>query len=250
MGQRTGQQRDSSTTAPAPKTTLPAAPDYEEEWQRIFFQQPVLALASLTAAAIRVAPALRTIEAEKAIYKEDVILARQNLLSSVSVGGSYNYGNLASIQLVDPKSPNQFNTFNSSRYSVGANVAVPLDRVVGRKHLINKELLQVERAESVRQEREAALRQQVLQLYQQVLLAKKVLGVHQESLVMAQVSQQLAEQSFRQGQVSMADLAAANERYTQATIARETSASHYTTAFLTLEDVVGAKISTLMTTSK
>ncbi len=250
MGQRPRQQRHPSTTAPVPKTTLSAAPDYAEEWQRIFFQQPTLALASLTAAAIRVSPAVRSIEVEKAIYGEDVILARQNILNGVSVGGSYNYGNLSSIQLVDPRAPNQFNTYSSSRYFVGANVAVPLDRVVGRKHLINKEQLQVERAESVRQERVAVLRQQVLQLYQQVLLAKKVLAVHQESLVMAQMSQQLAERSFRQGQVSMTELAAANERYTQATIARETSASQYTTAFLTLEDVVGTKISTLMTTSK
>lgn len=233
---------------PKPKSAFAPVPKpVEESWKEVFFNKPERALALLTAAAIRNSPAVRSMELEKAIYGEDLQLARLNILNGVSLGSTYSYGNLTSIQLIDPASPNQFNTFSSGRYSVGASVAVPLDRVFGRRHLIGKERLQMERAESVRREREAAVRQQVLQLYQQVLLAKKVLAVYEESLVTAQMNQLLAEKSFRRGQDPMAELTAANNQFAQANIARETAASQYTVYFLTLEAVAGGRISILMT---
>lgn len=237
-------------SAPAFMPEEPTSDSKVNDWQTVFFKQPERALPLLTASAVGTAPALRSMELEKAVLNEDLQLARQNILNSIALGGTYNYGNLASIQLSDPNSPNQFTTYSSGRYSIGANVSVPLDRFVGRRHLINKERLHIARAESVRQEREAAVRQQVIQLYYQVLLAKKVLTIHQQSVVTAQINQQLAEKNFQRGQISMADLSAANEQFAQANIASETAASEYTTVFLTLESVTGAKISTLMISSR
>jgi outer membrane protein TolC len=101
----------------------------------------------------------------------------------------------------------------------------------------------------VRRERENLLRQQLIPLYQNVLLARKVLTLQQEAHVNALTSQKLAEKQFRQGQLSLQEFSAAGSQLTAVSVAQETARTQYDTAFLLLEEVVGAKISTLMTTS-
>jgi outer membrane protein TolC len=220
-----------------------------EAWQRVFFNSPATALPLLTAAAIKHSGDLRALELDKSLGRENLQLARKAILNSVGVGAGYTYGNQASIGLVNPQDPNQFGTFSAGRYSVGVNFALPLGQVVSRGHLIRREELTIERSEAVRQERENLLRQQLIPLYQNVLLARKVLTLQQEAHVNALTSQKLAEKQFRQGQLSLQEFSAAGSQLTAVSVAQETARTQYDTAFLLLEEVVGAKISTLMTTS-
>lgn len=227
---------------PAPAPTAPTA----SSWQTVFFDMPAVALPLLTAAATQHSAQLRAAGLDKAISEQELALARKNLLGSLEMVGSYNYGNLASISLVDPQRPNQFTTFSSNRYFAGVNFALPLDRLVGRGNQLKRGELLAERGEALRQERESLLRQQLIQLYQNVLLARRLLTLRQEAYVAVQTSYQLAERQFRQGQLALAAFSQVTTQYTDANIAQVTAHSQYDTAFLVLEEVVGTRISTLL----
>jgi|GEM_PF-1249599 len=228
-----------------PKTpTTPAA----NSWQAVFFDAPGVALPRLTAAAVQHSAQLRATGLDREISDQDLTLARRNLLASVELVGNYNYGNLASISLVDPQRPNQFNTFSSNRYFAGVNFVLPLDRIVNRGTLLRRGALLSERNEALRQERENLVRQQIIQLYQNVLLARRLLTLRQEAFVAVQTSYQLAERQFRQGQLPLVTFSQVSTQLTDANIAQTTARGQYDTSFMLLEEVVGARISSLLAT--
>jgi outer membrane protein TolC len=218
-----------------------------EGWQTTFFDNPTVALPLLTTAAVQHSSQLRAIDKELAIGQQDVIIAKKNILNIVSLGGNYTYGNLAGVALADPGNPSQFTTFSSSRYSTGVAVTLPLDRIATRGNTIKREQLGVERTQALRQERENELRQLVIQSYQNVLLAKKLLTIRQEASVTVQTSYRLAEKQFRQGQLSLTDFSVASNSVTEVAVAETSARTQYETSFMLLEELTGAKVSTLMT---
>jgi outer membrane protein TolC len=119
---------------------------------------------------------------------------------------------------------------------------------VSRGNTIKREQLNLERSEAIRKDRENQIRQEIIPLYQNVRLARKVFTLQQEALVNVRTNYQLAEKQFRQGQLTLQELSSVNSQLTSASVAMESARSQYDTAFMTLEEVVGAKISTLMTT--
>ena len=234
--------------ASAAATPLALAPI--EEWQTVFFESSATTLPLLTAAAVQHSAQMKTLELEKSINQQDIRLARNSILSSLALSGSYSYGNMASIALVDPNNPNQLTTYSSSRYSTGVNFALPLDRIVSRNILIRREELSYQRSESLRQEREGFIRQQVIQYYQNVLVSKKLLTLRQEAYVTLYTNYQLAEQQFRQGQLSLPALSLASGPLMELAVAQAPAGTQYDTAFMLLEEVVGARISSLLTAAR
>ncbi|MBO2008258.1 TolC family protein [Hymenobacter negativus] len=218
-----------------------------EGWQTVFFESPAMALPLLMNAAIQHSAALKAMEIEKSIGQQEVKIAKKSILSGVALGAGYTYGNLTSIALADPGNPNQFATYSSGRYSTGVTVSLPIDRIVTQGNLVKKQVLSVDRTEAMRQEQENQLRQRIISLYQNVLLARKVLNLRQESYVTVQTTYRLAEKQFRQGQMTLTELSSANAQLNDMSVAQETARNQYDTAFLLLEEVVGAQISTLMT---
>ena len=219
------------------------------DWQTTFFESPGVALPLLTTAAIQHSAALKTIQIEQSINQQDIRIVKKNLLNTVSLGGSYTYGNLATIGYTGsqtPGGPGQANAPSSSRYYGGVNVAVPIDRLTNHGALVKKEQLNLQRTQSVQQEREEVIRQQVIQLYQNVLLARKVLALRQDSYVSAQTNSRLAEKQFRQGQLTLVEFTQASGQFAEVSIAQETARNQYDTAFMLLEEYVGGKIATLI----
>lgn len=224
-------------------------PEAAEAWQAVFFASPAKALPLLTAAAISHSPELRALEIDKSLDELNLKLSRRAILNSAALGAGYAYGNQASIALNDPLNPNQFTTFSSGRYQIGASFNLPLGQVASRGTQIRKEELNYKRSEATRQSQESQLRQQIIQLYQNVLLARKVFTLQQEALVNTRTNYQLAEKKFQQGQINLQELSEVSALLTSVSVARESAKSQYDTAFLVLEEVVGEKIPTLMTST-
>jgi outer membrane protein TolC len=216
-------------------------------WQTVFFESPTTALPLLMTAAIKHSAQQKSLEIGKAISSNDIKLVKRSILGGVGVAGSYTYGNQGSVGAIDPANPNQFNTYSSTRYSAGISVGVPLLQIITRGSLIKKEELNYQRAELARQDQENQLRQQIIQLYQSVLLAKKLLTLQQEAYVTVQTNYRLADKAFRQGQLSLPDFSSTSSQLTQAAMSQESALNQYNTAFMLLEETVGTKISTLMT---
>lgn len=224
-----------------------AKPATNEAWQAVFFDTPSRALPLLMGAAVRHSSEIKALEFDKALSEQELKVVKKGLLNSVALGAGYLYGNQASIALANPENPNQFTTFSSGRYQAGVTFNLPLGQVATRGNLIKREELNYKRGEAVRQERENLLRQQIITLYQNVLLARKVFTLQQEALVNTRTNYQLAEKQFRLGQLTLQELSGSSGQLTAVSVAQESARNQYDTAFMLLEEVVGAKISTLMT---
>ena len=229
------------------RAQVPVATPALPGWQTTFFEAPAVALPLLQTAAVRHSAGLGALEKEKSIIHEDGQLARKEVLGSVALAGTYNYGNLTGGIITDPNSPNVFQANSTLRHSVGVNLALPLDRLAGRRNLIQKQELRYQQAELQHQEREQLLRQDVIRMYQEVLRTKQSLALYQQAYLSAETDHELVERQFREGQVTMGDLSQVNSRYSQAAIAQAQAASQYETSFLLLEELVGGRISDLMT---
>ena len=227
------------------KPTPPSPPN--DNWQTVFFESPATALPLLTAAAIRHSAQLKAMELDKAINEQDLRITKKNILGSFALGSNLTYGNLAGVSAANGNGV-LFPTNNSFRHSTGVNFSLPLDNIVSRGNQIKRQELTNQRAEVLRQEQENQLRQQLIPLYQNVLLAKRMLTLRQESAVTAQTSFKLAERQFRQGQLPLTEFSEATNHSTEAAVSEAAARSQYDTAFMVLEEVVGAKISSLMTT--
>lgn len=221
-------------------------PTSTNSWQTVFFESPTTALPLLTAAAIKHSPQLKSLDVQKSINEQDIKLAKKGILSGIGAVGTYTYGNQGSIGAYDPNNTG-FNTSTSGRYSAGVSMALPLLSVIGRGSTIKKEELNYQRTELTRQEQELQTRQQVIQSYQNVVLAKKLLTLQQEAYVTVQTTFRLAEKQFRQGQLSLAEFTESTNLLSQTAMAQETARSQYETSFMLLEELVGNKISSLMT---
>jgi outer membrane protein TolC len=225
--------------------TKPASTD---NWQTLFFESPSTALPILTAAAIKHSAQIKSLDIQKSMNELDIKLAKKGILSGIGAIGTYTYGNQGSIGAYVPTGGNGVNTTTSGRYSVGASMALPLLSVIGRSSTIKKEEMNYQRADLARVEMENQMRQQVIQSYQNVLLTKKLFALQQETYVTEQTSFRLAEKQFRQGQLSLTEFSGLNTQLNSVSIAQETARSQYETAFMLLEELVGAKISSLMIT--
>lgn len=223
-------------------------PAAASDWQSIFFESPTVAIPLLTAAAIQHSAQLKALESEQGMSEQDIKITKKGILSLVAAGANYSYGNLAGVALADPSNPSQFTTYNSGRYSTGIGLTIPFDRVATQGNLVKRAKLNLERNKSLRQERENQIRQQIVQAYQSLLLAKKLLTIRQEASVTLQTSYRLAEKQFRQGQMPLSDFSAASSQLTEVAVAEASARSLYETSFMLLEEIVGTKISTLMTT--
>lgn len=238
-----------ASLALAQASSKPAA-----DWQTTFFEVPGVTLPLLTTAAIQHSAAMKTLDVEKSINQQEIKIVKKNLLSSVALGASYTYGNLASIGYSGAStSPNptpvgQVNAPNSSRYYGGVNLSLPIDQLANHGALVKKQELNLQRTQSVQKEREAVIREQVIQLYQTVLLTRKVLTLRQDSYVNAQTNSRLAEKQFRQGQLTLVEFSQASGQFTDVSIAQESARNQYDTAFMLLEEYVGDKIANLIST--
>lgn len=234
-----------ASLALAQASSKPAA-----DWQTTFFEVPGVTLPLLTTAAVQHSAAMKTLEVEKSINQQDIKIVKKNLLSGVALGASYTYGNLASIGYTGGSQVpgGQVNAPNSSRYYGGVNLSLPIDQLANHGALVKKQELNLQRTQSVQKEREAVIREQVIQLYQNVLLTHKLLTLRQDSYVNAQTNSRLAEKQFRQGQLTLVEFSQASGQFTDVSIAQESARNQYDTAFMLLEEYVGDKVANLIST--
>ena len=238
-------------TLPAQAQIVPepaAAPP--KDWQTVFFDSPAVALPLLTAAVLKNSAQLKSLAISRAITLEDIKTTRLSILNSLSTGANYNYGSLLTIGGAPNAAPTQLGTSGEGRYSVGVGVGLSLGQLLSRSNNIQKERLNLERGEQQRLDFENQLNQQVIALYQNLRLARKLLTLQQEAYVTTQSNFRLTERQFRQGQLSLPEFAAATSQVTGASLAQETARSQYETAFMVLEEIAGTKLSTLITASQ
>jgi outer membrane protein TolC len=243
-------------TASAAQTTPP------DNNLRTFFSAPELVLPKLYEAAIIHSGEISRLDASRSVAEADVKLARKRLLNMLALTGSYTYGTLPYFATAqtntgpnsEPVPPvyqvNPFNLGARAQFSIGAGFVVPIDMLATRRTTINRQNFVVDQAVAQRTSQEAAIRQMVIVQYQALALARATQQNAQEALQSANVSKQIADRRFKQGEIQVDDQMAAMDYYSKAQLGYEEARNRYQTAQLLLEDIIGMPITSISIAAK
>ncbi|WP_170172766.1 TolC family protein [Hymenobacter rigui] len=227
----------------AAQAVLPAG-----QWQTTLLEEPDRTLPLLLAAALRHAPELAAMQAEKALAQTDLRLARRALLGSVQLSGGYGYGNVANMTVADPNLPKAYSTTASNRYAAALNLNLPLDKLLNYHQLVQRQQLQVQQVEQMTLARQLSVRQRVIDQYQEVVLAHRLRQLRQQALVSAQLNHQLGEKQFRSGELVLGEMSQLADRLATAQADFATAENRLTTGLLQLEELVGERLPELLAT--
>jgi outer membrane protein TolC len=211
-----------------------------------FFQFPDLAIERLIDSALARSNAVQALVLDKNILAEDLKLARKDIFSNLSLVSDYLYGNLGTIAFNEGGPAIGVGTELASRYTGGVRLSLPLDRLTSRHNRINRVEYLIKQADFVQKSREDEIRQLVINMYQEVVLAKRMLDVHTDAKESVNINRQMAERNFREGQIPMTELTEIIQSYTRINIEYQTSYTYYETSLRLLEEVAGVKITELM----
>jgi outer membrane protein TolC len=219
----------------------------KEEWQERFFDADTT-LPLLMEAAILYSTEIEKLDLTKDIAREDLKIQRKEILSGIGLGSAYTYGSRIGLGTADAQQ-NPLNAFVlpiQAQYNVGLMVSLPISQVLNRGSQINKRKMMIMQAEADRKGVEKQIRQLVINLYQEIVMAKAQLKLHQEAYQSASIHYKLAEKQFEKGGISLPEMAKISETYNGAASARGTSQVKYATVILMMEELIGMKLYELM----
>lgn len=221
----------------------------EEAWQDKFFQAEEI-LPLLMEAAIGYSAEIERVDLGRNIAREDLKIKQKEIFSGIGLGSGYTYGTRIGLGAGETQQQNQLNAFvlpAQAQYNVGVMVSVPISHVLNRGNELSKQKMVVQQAEADRKIKERQLRQLVISLYQEIVMARAQVKLHQEAYQTINIHHKLAEKQFEKGEITLAEMAKISETYAAAATAQGTSQVRYATAFLMMEELIGKKIKDLMT---
>lgn len=247
-----GRAQVAFATTPATPAAQATPPDNN---LRTFFSAPEIVLPKLYEAAIAHSGEIARLDATRNVAEADVRLARKRLLNMLALTGGYTYGTLPYFATAETSAApvyqvNPFNLGARAQFSVGAGVVLPLDLLATRRTTIDRQQYVVSQATAQRQTQEAAIRQVVIVQYQALSLARATQQNAQEALQSANVSKQIADRRFKQGEIQVDDQMAAMDYYSKAQLGYEEARNKYQTAQLLLEDIIGMPITSISIAAK
>lgn len=218
----------------------------------IFFNSPDVALPLLFNAATEHAVELERLDAQIQISQEEIKLSKRQILSGINVGGGYNYGSRfrysENEQVSSPWNP--FILPVQANYNVGVNVGIPLLSIINRRSEIKKRMLVLEQVESDVKLTQREIRQEIIMMYQELVLAKKIMENAQDAYQSASISKQIAEKRFSQGELQVDEQMQIIDMHSKAALAVEQAKSTYLTNYILLEERIGITIQNLMNNGK
>jgi outer membrane protein TolC len=220
------------------------SPPQANEWEKKLFISEY-ALPLLIEAAIANAPELQNAEAMKQVAQEQRKIVQKNFYSNFSINSAYQYGSFANFGALGPDQKSNFNAFNlpvRSQYFAGLSLALPLGQLLSRHHQIKIQDLTISQAEGNKEIAERTIRQNVIVMYQNIVLAKAQLELQQEAYQTAVVSNELASKQFRNGSILIDAMSTVQQAYSTTAVALQSAKVNYETSILMMEEVIGTKI--------
>jgi outer membrane protein TolC len=166
---------------------------------------------------------------------------RINWTKNFGVQGDTRYGNLNNFStngdgLVSSSILTETKQFN---YNIGVYLKISLFDVLNRKHQVGLARLEVDEAKSMAQFQEDEIRQNVIRLYQEIILKQRVLKIKSKNLGDGKVNMQMVEKEFRNGIVPVAEYVRITSITTNLEVDYEMARSEFITAKNILEDMAG-----------
>lgn len=188
-------------------------------------------------------PEVARINSAIGLAQENLKIARKQVLSAVSVGSSYNYGNTGNLTTGQTS---LFTVSRSSFYNLGLGVQLPLNLVLSRKHEIRANEYQVSAAQAEKDGAADYVRQEVIRLYQEMKLVHRLLQISSEARQGARINYHLAERQFQQGDILVSELSRVQDIVSKSNVEFETYIYRFETVMRQLEVLTGVNIPQLI----
>jgi outer membrane protein TolC len=193
--------------------------------------------------AIKHNPEVKRVDNSIGLAEENLKMSKNNIYNALSLFSSYHYGttgNLTSGQV------STITLTQSSYYTMGVGVQLPLTHIISRKSLIRSGEYQVKMAKSEKDGAEEYIKQEVIRVYQELKLAHKLVTVSSEGKQSASINYKMAEKQFLQGDINVTELSRVQDISNKSNIEFETYVNRFQTAWLQLEAFTGVNLSNLI----
>ncbi|MBX9852478.1 MAG: TolC family protein [Cytophagaceae bacterium] len=208
----------------------------------IDLENQLISLDSIIEIALKNSPYLKHDSVMIDAERYDIKLAKRRWHNNVTGFANYASGNQ---RLVLAGSNNgQNNILNGYRY--GVNVNIPLSDFTARKFQIKRTQAEYNASMYKKEETEMQLRRQVIEEYNRLIAAQKILKIKTSAKENLGVLQQLGEKQFREGSTSLEAYASVSDMAVKAEAEFELAKSNFRSTYLQFEDLVGVDLISLM----
>jgi outer membrane protein TolC len=210
-------------------------------------EQELIPLDEIIALAIEHSPYIKYDIALISRQKYSLRMTKMDWLDNISASGMYSAGNQQiAYGRIDQGPANTTSILNGYRY--GVNVNIPLSELTSRGSRIKAGKVELEAAKLKREQTEFNLRRQVIQEYNGLVGAEKLLRIRSEGRENARLTYQMAEKQFKEGGIQLLDMTHANDALMSAESIHQMAITEYKIMFLNFEELIGVKLSTLKRT--
>lgn len=201
-------------------------------------------LDTLQELALQHSPTLKTREALLNKSKAQLAFARQlwqnNIMGNINLAtGNQNLLMLGSAGDLQ-------NTSITNGYRAGLNINIPLYEFFGRSSRIQLHQAELDAARFTKEESVLQLKRLVQQEYFGLMAAQRVLKIRADARESAEMNALMAEEQFRQGVISISELARVKELTSKALVEYEQAYADFFAAYHQLEELLGVSLKTLM----
>lgn len=208
-------------------------------------EQYLSPLKTLIDSAIANSPLLKYQNAQRIIAKLNTKSVRRRWSKYLGVRSDVKYGLFDNLVLSQDASGNINSslgtTTEQTRYSGGIYVKFPLQELLDRNNRIQIAKQEQEMALQEYKSRKRKLRKLVIQQFNDLLLAQKVLRIKNTYKQDVMIQKQMAEQKFKNNQISVSEMTKMSSMYSKAMTEYETAKSEFNNAYLMLQEIVGVK---------
>ena len=137
-----------------------------------------------------------------------------------------------------------FTNSKQFNYGVGAYMKFPVYDLINRKNQIKLARSELEQAISLSEAQRDELEQQIIRLYNELLMKQKILKIRSRSLGNAKVNMEMTEKEFRNGIVAVTEYVRISDIVHRVETDYETAKAEFNTAYMLMENLTGLRFGT------
>ena len=205
-------------------------------------------LEDLIDSAIINSPALRSQDADIAIWKYKIKTARRDWMSNLYLDASLQndtWDALTNNQTNYGDNNSVLSTQNNNRILAALSVRLPLDDLWDRRNRVKTATKEVEKSMALKDNQIIELRKLIIVQYNQLIVNQRILKIANDNIYAQALQKEMGDKEYINGQITLYELAFINEMYRKAVTDFEESRFAFYNAYMLLQEIAGIKFNVI-----
>ncbi|MBN1650447.1 MAG: TolC family protein [Bacteroidales bacterium] len=187
-------------------------------------------------------------DTEIKITEYELKSAKRNWANGIFIQGDAKEGTWTSLSYVQDQYGNEVGTLGTTdqgRYTIGLGLRVPLVDLWDRGNKIKLNKMRIERNIEKMQEDRQAIRANVINLYNELLIQQNMLKLDIDNIEFSELTAEMADKEFQNGKISLSDLSRIRDNLNRARYRYVDSKTGFIKAYVMLQELTGIKFNEL-----